>query len=1529
MKRKIFSKLLMGAFLIASVSMFVSCKDYDDDIQKNAQDIAALRTALGADISGAKSELTAQLATVTSQLDQLKKDIAAKADASAVASKAEASELTDLTARVAVLETQIKKLAELEAALAGKADASALEEIEGKLKAIDGKIDGVIKEDKVKELIQAALTTLDIQGEATKVFDEKIKDALKGYLTEKDLEKLSGSVKDLEDLLKNDKIKDLLEKDLMGKDEIGKAITDSLEKKFQALNDSVDKKVTSSLSAIEIFVNKKLTSLVLKPDFYWEGIEGIETPFLWNQETYAEDKDYKFTYQVVQDAAGLKDIDVWVEKTMAWGDKDKKAVKNREDGIYVKETKPAYHAFSDVLAAGDLAKVYFSTTAYGAEAKYHINPSVADLEGAAIGFYDHAAKVYTRGENTGIAPKAKSATFDSKDEKNFNKLANGILTVPFEVNYGKVLQYFIDWTRSQTTNWEGKTGADKESWAKFSYWNGKANVFGMDDNDATSGCSDDVYTGELPFVSLQIDVPAKGDKWEAYSVNSDYAVVVPGIYDIVALADIDPNTALDLSTFTKPDAAPAKHEIRKNHLYETVGYNKARGDATKTNTNFNVHEYYGAIPMPATHPVAYNGEIDLLDFVRTHYNYITFAQYGNSKYDEVLDTWSEKVNDGGELFKKLGLTYKFTLINYTLGKEVTSETAHLTQHASKKYVDLEGNPINSLFIPRSVTSEGKTIEDQPATREAIDREPLIRVELIDKAGYTIRYGYIKIRIVDDVVSLNDKEVTIPLNEVYMNCGDEAKITWSQVENLILAKLGDHGYTKKEFEKEYKLDVYGDYKFMPFVNPTQYDAANTDNPGTLYTKTWQAKRYVKGAKGFVPAIDGDKVECDDDSVANWTNVNNHFGEVWYTPHDNTTAGHEWDAQTNVLVWNFYQGDGTAYDISRKTFVAAGDLKKEQAGNMDKAKYDKMMSVLGVNYDNKGTSQDSLSTVVRFVNKTTGTSIWVTLTVPAKKVFFEYGQVDKKDWSHWFQFNSVQNGVTADKFPYWSEFDTRLNPFKPSNVAYRFLEVTDLNQKLTDHWMDPANMVSLENAAKFSAFAAKADAADGKDGDNNDDWKLGKFAPIITFEFIYPSDGSVDKLTKNSTVDCTRDKAGNPVSWDVYGASGTKWTLAIRSHANNAVAGTDAIVAIGKNGKPYGPEEVCYIDGTDTFDKTVVNKNKIFYHGLETNAALYPAATDLINLSGAYNAFGDPRFKKGDGEGLNNLKSADFFEKNINEAFTAYLKINVAHECYNPLISKQHFNLRFHRPINVVGKKVEWSDMVLADNTVALRDLIEIVDWNTYPLVSYNASEVKAKNTEFGMDFPAYKDVYASAGKMKAQNKGIPYEYYGIQELAVRYDEIRTDHAKLPAVREANNAKMYNTDYSWITNKDNTDLVKALPSMTSDREYNGTDANGKSVKYKTITLLNADGSIVPFDVAHAWSHSNYTGTPSTSGNTVFGSLWYNNDASDTQLFHIYVPIAVKYNWGNIAYDDVLGDAAGKVLDKDYTQTVWAIITVKGTH
>ncbi len=39
MKKRLISTLLMGAFVVASTSMFVSCKDYDDDINNLQEQI--------------------------------------------------------------------------------------------------------------------------------------------------------------------------------------------------------------------------------------------------------------------------------------------------------------------------------------------------------------------------------------------------------------------------------------------------------------------------------------------------------------------------------------------------------------------------------------------------------------------------------------------------------------------------------------------------------------------------------------------------------------------------------------------------------------------------------------------------------------------------------------------------------------------------------------------------------------------------------------------------------------------------------------------------------------------------------------------------------------------------------------------------------------------------------------------------------------------------------------------------------------------------------------------------------------------------------------------------------------------------------------------------------------------------------------------------------------------------------------------------------------------------------------------------
>ena len=78
MKRKIFSKLLMVALVIASVSSFVSCKDYDDDInnlQKQIDAKAAISQIenLQTQLTKAQSDATAAQQSATQALEEAKK----------------------------------------------------------------------------------------------------------------------------------------------------------------------------------------------------------------------------------------------------------------------------------------------------------------------------------------------------------------------------------------------------------------------------------------------------------------------------------------------------------------------------------------------------------------------------------------------------------------------------------------------------------------------------------------------------------------------------------------------------------------------------------------------------------------------------------------------------------------------------------------------------------------------------------------------------------------------------------------------------------------------------------------------------------------------------------------------------------------------------------------------------------------------------------------------------------------------------------------------------------------------------------------------------------------------------------------------------------------------------------------------------------------------------------------------------------------------------------------------------------------
>ena len=94
MKRKIFSKLLMVALVIAAVGSFVSCKDYDDDINNLQKQI---------DAKAAISELTALQSTLDSKIAAAQSAAhAAQATADAAATKTAVADLkTALEAAIA------------------------------------------------------------------------------------------------------------------------------------------------------------------------------------------------------------------------------------------------------------------------------------------------------------------------------------------------------------------------------------------------------------------------------------------------------------------------------------------------------------------------------------------------------------------------------------------------------------------------------------------------------------------------------------------------------------------------------------------------------------------------------------------------------------------------------------------------------------------------------------------------------------------------------------------------------------------------------------------------------------------------------------------------------------------------------------------------------------------------------------------------------------------------------------------------------------------------------------------------------------------------------------------------------------------------------------------------------------------------------------------------------------------------------------------------------------------------------------
>ena len=154
MKKRLIGSLLFGALFLASTSVFVSCKDYDDDIAANTTEIANLKSDLQKQIDLLKSELSAAQNAASTAHTQYENALKAAQEAAAAANADLKKALADAISNVS--NTYATK-GELNTAIADKAT------VENLNKAIA----------ELRDALQAAMSAGDatVKGDLQKIID--------------------------------------------------------------------------------------------------------------------------------------------------------------------------------------------------------------------------------------------------------------------------------------------------------------------------------------------------------------------------------------------------------------------------------------------------------------------------------------------------------------------------------------------------------------------------------------------------------------------------------------------------------------------------------------------------------------------------------------------------------------------------------------------------------------------------------------------------------------------------------------------------------------------------------------------------------------------------------------------------------------------------------------------------------------------------------------------------------------------------------------------------------------------------------------------------------------------------------------------------------------------------------------------------------------------------------------------------------------------------------------------------------------
>ena len=260
MKSKFLNAALLSALVAGAPFAATSCKDYDDDINKNETAIADLQKQLSAvqsSIDGYRSEAAAAAAAAQAAADKAQNAANGSADAAAAANQAAA----DAAAQAAAAQAKADALqglydslkAQLDNGLYTQADKDAFNALKEQVSGIDSKL-GELLGQAENPTFAGAIAALQTQVQAL----ENYKAQLEKLNLAAELEKLGGLNKAIESV--NSLINGLTN------------TTGDLQQKL----DNVANQISAINSNLVTINGTNLRSLVFVPEFYWGGIEAMK-----------------------------------------------------------------------------------------------------------------------------------------------------------------------------------------------------------------------------------------------------------------------------------------------------------------------------------------------------------------------------------------------------------------------------------------------------------------------------------------------------------------------------------------------------------------------------------------------------------------------------------------------------------------------------------------------------------------------------------------------------------------------------------------------------------------------------------------------------------------------------------------------------------------------------------------------------------------------------------------------------------------------------------------------------------------------------------------------------------------------------------------------------------------------------------------------------------------------------------------------------------------------------------------------------